>query len=702
MAARLVLTCEEGSALFSEKVLTLVEGEKVTVTRAVGEDSPAQDNAVFDSKVLSRAHAVFSFVNGQFFLKDVGSRNGTFINSFRLSKQMAESDDICLYSQDIIRFGNQVKDNSKCITERCILARINVYFPIENKLCSRPEEDRFYNPTLGNIDTKKVRKHKTKNDISANDEDNKETREDNTIPLDIMELKESLEMREEQHKKLSDEHASMLQQNNDKISELENLLNEKENMLQRSLDENVQLQKQIDNQNECIHQKNMDIDNLSNTINEIQTEVQVENKMNIDKNAAHDEDVKRFNEKMDIEKKEKEKLKESLTTTNDSLKAKETEIEQLKQLLAKDITNLKEKAGAYQELENLVTEEDATLQEAEEEMKCLLDIIAENQEIILRKEKRIITLQNILKEKDELLEKERNGMSKQGMEAVFAKNLETKALEISDLRNNLKSLEKFNMEKNQKVLDLNEKIDALEEQLRTHKDLKMKCENLMEIIMKQNSEQDSLETEIAGNHGKIEKMEKELLVLKGVIQIQNRASSLKQDYQETIENLQQKIINEQLINEQSENEIIKLRLEIDTLHQEIDINAGKYNLLKDEEILNLKIELLKEQKVTTNIQVAQEKELMEKEKEIWKLSQILEEERKVSEKVQSPDIQSESVAESIDTNTSATLLNDESATLVNETVTIKDGFSDEEEDFALLEDLEIDSKPDNLDDVSLG
>ena len=51
MAARLVLTCEEGSALFSEKVLTLVEGEKVTVARAVGEDSPAQDNAVFDSKV---------------------------------------------------------------------------------------------------------------------------------------------------------------------------------------------------------------------------------------------------------------------------------------------------------------------------------------------------------------------------------------------------------------------------------------------------------------------------------------------------------------------------------------------------------------------------------------------------------------------------------------------------------------------------
>ena len=454
-----------------------------------------------------------------------------------------------------------------------------------------------------------------------------------------MELKESLEMREEQHKKLSEEHASMLQQNNDKISELENLLNEKENILQRSLDENVQLQKQIDNQNESIHQKNMDLDNLSNTINEIQTEVQNENKINIDKNAAHDKDIKTFNEKMDIERKESEKLKELLSVANASLKAKETDIEQLKQLLAKDITNLKEKAGAYEELENLVTEEDVTLQEAEEEMKRLLDIVSENQETILGKDKQIITLQKILKEKDELLEKERNGVSKQGMEAVFAKNLETKASEISNLRNDMKSIEQINIEKNQAIIDLNEKINVLEEQLKTHKDLKLKCENLMDIIMKQNSELDSLKDENAGNNGKIEKLEKELLVLKGVIQIQNRASSLKQDYQETIENLQQKIINEQLINEQSENEIIKHRLEIDTLHQEMDINAGKCNLLKDEEILNLKIELLKEQKVTSNIQIAQEKELMEKEKEIMKLNQMLEEERKELEKVGSPDIQ---------------------------------------------------------------
>jgi pSer/pThr/pTyr-binding forkhead associated (FHA) protein len=54
-------------------------------------------------QVLSRAQAVLSFVNDQVYLKDIGSRNGTFINSLRLSKPFQESEDTPVYSQDIIR-----------------------------------------------------------------------------------------------------------------------------------------------------------------------------------------------------------------------------------------------------------------------------------------------------------------------------------------------------------------------------------------------------------------------------------------------------------------------------------------------------------------------------------------------------------------------------------------------------------------------
>ena len=49
--ARLVLTCEEGSAAFTERVLTLQDGGQVHVAGADGGDGPAEDTAVFESTV---------------------------------------------------------------------------------------------------------------------------------------------------------------------------------------------------------------------------------------------------------------------------------------------------------------------------------------------------------------------------------------------------------------------------------------------------------------------------------------------------------------------------------------------------------------------------------------------------------------------------------------------------------------------------
>ena len=50
------------------------------------------------------------------------------------------------------------------------------------------------------------------------------------------------------------------------------------------------------------------------------------------------------------------------------------------------------------------------------------------------------------------------------------------------------------------------------------------------------------------------------------------------------------------------------------------------------------------------------------------------------------------------------MVNDESVTLLNETVTIQEGFSDDGDDYALLDDLEIDADIEqaNFKDVSLG
>ena len=55
------------------------------------------------SQVLSRAHAAFLSSKGRIYLKDNGSRNGSFINNHRLSKNFQESEENVLYSNDVIR-----------------------------------------------------------------------------------------------------------------------------------------------------------------------------------------------------------------------------------------------------------------------------------------------------------------------------------------------------------------------------------------------------------------------------------------------------------------------------------------------------------------------------------------------------------------------------------------------------------------------
>merc|ERR1719431_698744 len=101
------------------------------------------------------------------------------------------------------------------------------------------------------------------------------------------------------------------------------------------------------------------------------------------------------------------------------------------------------------------------------------------------------------------------------------------------------------------------------------------------------------------------------------------------DFEETISNLQKKIMNEQEINDQAEEEIIELRLEIGNLKKEIEsITDGKSTIgedqsllkIQEKEISELKTDLLKEKQIVDEIQIGQRNEIMEKEKEIFNLN----------------------------------------------------------------------------------
>ena len=94
--------------------------------------------------MLSKSHAVFTFVDGDFFLKDNGSKNGSFINNFRLSKSGQRSPEYKLFSQDIVRFGSEVRDKNDVVKEECIMARVRICLPGGEEFPERPLSDRLY------------------------------------------------------------------------------------------------------------------------------------------------------------------------------------------------------------------------------------------------------------------------------------------------------------------------------------------------------------------------------------------------------------------------------------------------------------------------------------------------------------------------------------------------------------------------------
>ncbi|NXW30377.1 SLMAP protein, partial [Phaetusa simplex] len=90
-SALAIFTCRPNSHPFQERHVYL--DEPVKIGRSVARCRPAQNNATFDCKVLSRNHALvwFDHKTGKFYLQDTKSSNGTFINSQRLSRGSEES-----------------------------------------------------------------------------------------------------------------------------------------------------------------------------------------------------------------------------------------------------------------------------------------------------------------------------------------------------------------------------------------------------------------------------------------------------------------------------------------------------------------------------------------------------------------------------------------------------------------------------------
>lgn len=79
----------------------------------------------FKSKVVSRRHCEFWVENGQWYIKDVKSSSGTFLNHVRLSSPNTESKPFPIRDGDIVQLGIDFKGGEEMIF-RCVKIRVEI------------------------------------------------------------------------------------------------------------------------------------------------------------------------------------------------------------------------------------------------------------------------------------------------------------------------------------------------------------------------------------------------------------------------------------------------------------------------------------------------------------------------------------------------------------------------------------------------
>eukprot|EP00056_Hartaetosiga_gracilis_P008059 m.115522 g.115522 ORF g.115522 m.115522 type:complete len:567 (+) comp12842_c1_seq6:132-1832(+) len=114
----------------------IILSDKLKVGRAVqSKFVPAPDNAIFDSKVLSRSHAEIWETDGKVFIRDTKSSNGTWLNDQRLCESGNESDPFELKDGDRLRLGVDIRDE-RTVSHSCVIVDVGIQYPTRQ---SEPE-----------------------------------------------------------------------------------------------------------------------------------------------------------------------------------------------------------------------------------------------------------------------------------------------------------------------------------------------------------------------------------------------------------------------------------------------------------------------------------------------------------------------------------------------------------------------------------
>lgn len=109
---------------------------------------PAPDNGLFDSKVLSRAHAeVWADPDtGRVWIKDCKSSNGTYVNSVRLGDEKTDSEPHEIRRNDIIELGIDIDNDGTPSVHRKIAAKVDRILVLSQETESEAKELQQHQP----------------------------------------------------------------------------------------------------------------------------------------------------------------------------------------------------------------------------------------------------------------------------------------------------------------------------------------------------------------------------------------------------------------------------------------------------------------------------------------------------------------------------------------------------------------------------
>ena len=312
-------------------------------------------------------------------------------------------------------------------------------------------------------------------------------------------------------------------------------------------------------------------------------------------------------------------------------------------------------------------EENETIHQIDCQMKHLMDVIVQDQEIIKSKEKQLHELQDSLDKKEKNATDIHDILEEKDLE--IEKFVDKKEFELFNARLQLEEYKRCIADQQLEIEGLENMLEHQTELGKTHDILRTKMSDLMSIIDKQNVQITSLNEKEAFQESiskRYETLQKEFHVMKVTLQqkdldikslnnlIESKEEALQQKDQmlskllsndsaekqelkalkeelqlkhETIKSLEERIVKEQKNNEDTEAELIKLKIDFDNLKMyKPDIPVSQEE--KSSEIENIMIEIRKEREVVAHIQMIQEKEIIEKEKEITFLREALENHQK--------------------------------------------------------------------------